>query len=161
MKFLLFVTILIFSGCFQRSAFVKEKPVTNENIKVGHIDRYAPIITVKKKEHGKPFFIPQESIENKQQIASSSVVEKELVGYIVDSNYDQDVRLYYYTLTNALRSKKIHFFSDRSINYPSTKLVRVQLKGNYLKSISPYHTILKKRKKSWINTAKEYFIKVK
>jgi len=157
MKVLLIVGILIFSGCFQRSAFVRTKKASAENMSVGHIDKNAPIISNSKSD--KPFFIPQESIASNKPLAT--VKKRELVGYVSGGKYDSDVRLYYYTLTNALKTKSISFFSDRRISYPSTSLLTVNLNNNYLESVKPYHTVIKKRKKSWIGAAKEYFIKVK
>ncbi len=157
MKVLLIITVLIFSGCFQRSAFVQTKRASSENMSIGHINKNAPIISTKKS--AQPFFIPQKTSVSKQPIAT--VKKRELVGYVSGGKYDSDVRLYYYTLTNALKSKSISFFSNKRISYPPTILLTVNLTNNYLTSIKPYHTVIKKRKKSWIGAAKEYFIKVK
>ena len=157
MKVLLVMTILIFSGCFQRSSFVQTKRATPDNMSVGYINKNAPIIKEKKPEQ--PFFVPQKSVASKQPIAT--VKERELVGYVSGGKYDPDVRLYYYTLTNALKTKSVSFFSEKRVPYPPTTLLTVNLRNNYLQSIKPYHTVIKKRKKSWIGAAKEYFIKVK
>lgn len=156
MRVFLIVTVLFFSGCFQRSAFVQTKRASSDNMRVGHINKNAPIIENKKS--GQPFFIPQESISSRKTIATDS--RRELVGYVSGGKYDSEVRLYYYTLTNALKTKSISFFSDRRLKYPPNVLLRVNLKNNYLESIKPYKTVIKKRKKSWIGAAKEYFIKV-
>ena len=160
MRILLVFGIVVLSGCVQRSAFIQDRYVSAENMDVGSINKHAEVLSSKDSKD-KPFFIPQESVDENYKKDSNIVVPKrrELTGYIVDSEYDSDTRLFYYTIQNALRTKELSFYSYQRLNFPPRQLVTVKLKDNFLESAKPYKVITK-RKKSWIGVAKEYFIKV-
>ena len=158
MKLMLIASIFVLSGCFQRSAFVENRMVNGKNTNVGTLNEHAEVLGSKNTKGG-PFFIPQESVDKNYQF-NEVPVTRELTGYLTDYRYEEDTRLFYYTMQNALKTKDISFYSNRRINYPSSQLVTVFIENNYLKSVKPYKTVLKKRKNSWIGAAKEYFIKV-
>ncbi len=151
--------VLVFSGCFDRSTFVSTRVATPENTSLIGVNKNNPIIKPKRGE--KPFFIPQNSNQKRDFYSNQTQNVRELVGYIANSSYDSDMNLYSYTLVNALRTKSIMFFANKKLFYPPNKLVIVKLRNNYLESIKLYYPVVKKRKKSWIGAAKEYFIKVK
>jgi len=157
MRVLLVFSIVVLSGCVQRSAFIQDRYVTSENTEVGSVNKHAEVLSSKSSKD-KPFFIPQESVDenyNKEIVPK----RRELTGYIVDREYDSDTRLFYYTIQNALRTKELSFYSHTRLNFPPKQLITVKLKDNFLESAKPYKVITK-RKKSWIGAAKEYFIKV-
>ena len=159
MKLMLVVSVLILSGCFQRSAFIEDRMADGINTDVGAVDEHAEVIEGDG-SNGGPFFIPQESVDKNYNFDEVPTV-RELTGYLTDYTYDEGTRLFYYTLKNALKTKEINFYANSRINYPPNILVTVLIEDNYLKSVKPYKTVLTRRKRSLIGAAKEYFIKVK
>ncbi len=162
MKIILYGSILIgilnMQGCANKNPFVEQKKATNKNLKVGYINKNAPIIRAKKSE---PIFIPQKFSQQEQKKVDTTPQENkiEMVGYIIFSDKDKNVRLYYYTIINALKTKRIQFFSKNPIRYNPNKLVKIKVVDNYLVDYQPYKAILKRRRfNNKITPPKEYYI---
>ena len=160
MKFMLVSLVLIYSlvlsGCISKveNIFTDTKKAAPQNITLGRINRNAPII----KE-------PKEEVNIEEKIKSKNLNDKyqkefEMVGYIVSTYKDPEFEsLYLYTFTDALRTERIQFYSKKRLNFKSTELVRVYIKDNFLVKAQRYRSVTGKRKKSFIDTAKEYFIR--
>ena len=151
----LFVFVMILVGCSQKisNPFEETRKASYEYSNVGSIDKNAPIITEKKKEEIQP---SQEIEQKKYQDQLDDEYEK--VGYITNIQTDQSSGLYVYTFTNALRTDQIQFYSKTKLPYSERDLIRVYVKDNFVYKHEPYKAITGKRKKSFIQAAKEYII---
>jgi len=129
---------------------------TPANTSIGKINKMAPIM----KEDVKPATNKQDVYNAQKQTYKNNI---EMVGYIVSSQKDTEVDMYLYTFTNALRTKNIQFFSVTPLHYPTSQLIRIEVKDNFLKSHKPYSTTssVKKKVSTYFDAAKEYIINTK
>jgi hypothetical protein len=160
MRFVLVSLVLIYSlvlsGCISKveNIFTYTKRATPQNMTVGRIKRDAPIIKEPKKEANVKKKVRYENLNDKYQKGF------EMVGYIVAIYKDPEFRdLYLYTFTDALKTEKIQFYSKKRLNYRSNVLIRVYIKDNFLIKAQRYRSVIGKRKRSLIDSAKEYFIR--
>ena len=126
-----------------------------ENKKVGYMNSKAPMIKEEVKETPKQKIVKNQTSQYKSDI--------EMVGYIVSVAKDSDVDLYIYTFTDALKTRTIQFFYTKKLAYSTSRLLRIHVKDNFLKTVKPYSTKKAKNKQvnSYIQSAKEYFIKIR
>jgi hypothetical protein len=153
---LVLIYSLVLSGCISKveNMFTDTKKATPQNLSLGSINRNAPIIREPKKEVNIEEKIKSKNLNDKYQ------KEFEMVGYIVSTYRDPEFEsLYLYTFTDALRTERIQFYSKKRLNFKSTELVRVYIRDNFLVRAEKYRSVTGKRSKSYIQAAKELFIR--
>ena len=159
--FLSGLVVLCFAGCVSKveNMFTDTTKASTKYTNVGHINRNAPIIKVPQKKPSVFEKIKQQKVyEQSKQINH----DYDMVGYIISSQKDPDLNLYVYTFTNPLRSKKIQFFSRERLNYKPSELVSINVRDNFLVNHKKYKSVTGRRTfNHYIQSAKEYFIKVK
>ena len=146
-KSLLFIVVVLSLGC------TETRKASAKYTTVGGINANAPIIKEPKKKEVQP---TQEMEQKKFQTQLSDEYEK--VGYIVNVQREPSSGLYVYTLTNALRTSQIQFYSKTELPYSERDLIRVYVKDNYVFKHDYYRTVNGKRQKSFLEAAKEYII---
>jgi hypothetical protein len=160
--FIMFVYAITFLGCSTKAnnlldyiAVTQTQKATAENKKIGKIASNAPIM-----KEPDPIPAKEKILKNQTPQYKSEI---EMVGYIVRVQKDEEVELYVYTFTDALKTKKIHFFYPQKLPYKSSQLVRVIVQDNFLKEHKSYTTnkANKKTFNSYIESAKELFIETK
>lgn len=161
---LVLMVVVFFSSCstgvtnlMDLIAVQETQKATSENKSVGYINPKAPIIKEEVKE------TPKEKIMKKYSASQDHQRDIEMVGYIVSSEKDNDVDLYIYTFTDALKTRTIQFFYTKKLPYKTGNLIRVRVKDNFLKKHEYYGTKNPKNKKvnRYIKSAKELFIKIR
>ncbi len=160
--FLSGLVVLCFAGCVSKveNMFTDTTKASSKYTNVGHINTNAPIIKEAQAQNPPVFKKIQ------QQKAADRIKEinhdYDMVGYIVSSQKDPDLNLYVYTFTDPLRSKRIQFFSRERLSYKPSELVSINVRDNFLINHKKYRSVTGKRTfNHYIQSAKEYFIKVK
>ena len=160
MKFMLVSLVLIYSlvlsGCISKveGIFVDTKKASPAYTTVGKINKNAPIIREPKK------VVSIEEKLKKKKLIFKHKNEYEMVGYIVFVKREPEFdSLYLYTFVDALKTQKVQFYSKKRLPYPPTQLIRIYVKDNLLVEAKPYNSVNKKRVRSNIDVAKEYFIR--
>lgn len=158
----IFMAMIFLSSCTSNAtnlmdyiAVSETQKAGPENKKVGYLNSKAPMIKEEVKETPKQKMVKNQTSQYKSDI--------EMVGYIVSVDKDADVDLYVYTFTDALKTRTIQFFYTKKLSYSTSELLRINVKDNFLKIVKPYSTNkpIKKKVNSYIQSAKEYFIKTR
>jgi len=162
MKKLLFLCLmgLCLAGCVDKvgNFLTETKKATPKYTKLGRVNNGAPIL----KEPKKPAFSIFEKREKQKELEQEKKLNPkfDMVGYVVLVQKDRDVNLYVYSFTDALRTKRLQFYTREKLPYKPHELVRVNIQDNFLKSHQRYRSVTGKRGfNHYIQAAKEYIIR--
>jgi hypothetical protein len=76
--------------------------------------------------------ILKEKHPNTTQTEEPKSVHTHTTGRIIDVTFDQDSKLYLYTILSSKNSERTLFFYDKKLNYTSNTLLDVDILDNYL-----------------------------
>jgi len=140
------ITPILFTACSYTNSMnsfediytdVKILKPTSKNYKTAGSENSTPII--------------KDTITTPTQAVVQKSVHLKKTGRITSTTYDQDVKLYLYTLLTEPEGEEVIFYFDQKLNHPSSDLLNVDILDNYLITATKYqnnkHSSLSQKKK--------------